>query len=1207
MQFEKVENMNQDSARTGLQPLETWQKEINKRFVAGESLLVLLPGGGGRSHCYIPQLKNLSGTTVILLGSEQRKKRREAQLQALSQTYTCWSSDQPWPSDATTLLTLEEDWNEFSEEKSPWGEKSAPEHIIVDSPHPTTTPPAWWKWVEQTHHLVLPSQPSTRTGWWMNEDNTTQSTLLIPPAEELPLQLQEEQQTAIDYLRAHAADKKTYLWFGDQAPETIEGIDLIHVNKADSLPTEAPTETSRVFFLEEGETPTFPLPPIDVALHEGLPSNLRSIGMSARLANGNIVFIAPEGQTGAHKQRSPPSKLATALHSWLLNRKQTQPTPQIATSASQMLQDIGYPITPQPTFERHLQELEEALQWMLESDLIQDVQEVHTHVKLHRASKLKEVQLSPHPELLKFWKVYDVALQQMSPLDSLKYTFLTGRTLDLTLLAQKLPYSIYELNDIFRTFDQKGLMVTELQHGSLPYKTDKEFQLSLEKMRPVSRSVQLWMQCKEKRGPLLWAALSQAPFELEPDLTQLWELSPKQSEVWKRAWSIVKTSKEADRLLHLAARTLAYLEDTSSPTASLLWELTSTQIKLHGLETHELLDILPPTSQADSQMSQPLRAVYQHHDGEIQAALKDYILDVKADLGFKEVSTSFVEEHAEEVLSMQSIEQNTTLMRRYAKQANVLSETQLSSACSLAAAWASHLLGHKEKSLQWLKDMNAQTPLEQWRMAQIAVANTKPELALDTLLAKEITLPAEAEQIKALRSSLLAQCFDICKKQSRCKGCSLRNSAYCPQDVDTFMQQVREREEEEEQHRLLRLSKRLRADFNQQPTEWLQSLLEEDAPGTKSQKVERVVLRCLADRKEANVDQLLRIADWCDRDGAWQHALSYRKQIAEQTPEHAQNLARLATLTIRKENDVPQGLRWALQATHADPRNFPLEPFLDEHGEHLLADLDALRELLIELPAHPALSAFEQELTQREETKRKLIPVLQNIEELMTSRTWAKALTQAKEVLEKEPRFAPVRFREIVDEIEEYKAGVLKDIERLPRRDRKKRNRILENHAEEALELGFPALATQVYRKLMKFNPQYGLGHLKLARISDDKKEQQQSYEKAVELARSPEQRRKNLQEYADRLAKGDELDKILPLLLKLIKAYPAELSKVVRPTLTRLIDRHGTKDKIVKPIEKALDQVEDKKAVKPIKDAIMKISDIDPWKRTLLSIKLKK
>ncbi len=914
------------------------------------------------------------------------------------------------------------------------------------------------------------------------------------------------------------------------------------------------------------------------------------------------------------------SASSSTLKSWLIEQANQGSRGHVYVSASDLLSAVGEPIAPQPVFERGIQHIEEQLQALKDEGWLQDVQHVSFNLKVHSLQKFKEHFLQDEPALLAFFKAYEEMRVQLTTLDTLKLTLFKGSDFDLRDFADRLPYSVVELNDIFHKLQEKKLAVLDLHTAPQHQRLDPEFQLTLGQTHQASQSVELWSSCGEHRPALVWASEDQ-----EDNIVS--QLPATAEEFWTTLQTRCTEAGEAEAQLGWAGAALNQMESSNSFAARALWEWVSAQLNVPGLGEGQVLALLPPASTVTEEGKEVLQPLLDRYlsQGTPSKALYEYVLQLPEAFGFKTQVKDYLEAEKDTILSLYSAERHTSQLQQYlsvakkesptvaaeeledSNEKNKSKKVRKKRACyepqawSIAAGWAEALQGHSRNAWLWVELATPSTPREAFCAASVALEANQPvegQAWLHEAKDGGQTIPPR------LWSELYQQLFGICKAQARCKKCALHGSPFCPLGLESLLELASQRPELSSENYEYTLAKRIRADLESNTTETLRAILEATV-AKDSERVQRAILQQLAAREEATLDEYKKLAEWSEAYGDFKNALTFRQKVKESEPNDPINLQKLADLHLR-QGEIQMALTLAMEATENHPRKFPLEIWVQKHHDALFLSLPALREALIDLPAHPILSALEEELTVVEGTVKSLKPRIEEAEAAMEAKNWGEAKALAEDIVSEHPKHAPVHLQEMIQTITQHERRLWQKLKRMPRKPQE-RNQHLEALAEEAKSHGINKLVDAAFRKLLQFNPQYGLGYLKWGRTTSHPDRRAEAYEMAIPLSRSPQQAKNNVDEYLNALADQGQLARAVPVLLEYARADESPVPKdYLEKIFLRMVKRYGTQEEISSPIREFLGTSDQGKSFKKVQSSLNQFDDMEPWKQALMSIKNK-
>lgn len=1174
----------------GLKALWTWQEDTLHAWKSKDTVWAFFPVGGGRGICGLLAALSDSASTrsTLLVGPDTDwLSQRLSQATALDIPVVVWDGVSAWP-DAPLILAHH---SVLDESSSLQNIPLSAVRIVVDRLSPQTEIPAWWHTLSVVPCLFLPTSDHP-TSWWHSllAEHSTWA-VIRPPVEHREIQWHEATP------EASALEQSSTCFVVSSASESPNSGD------SSGIPIHIPDPES-VLFREA-------------------PRSFRQLGILARRCSS---FYLPTPSAPPPHHRVPETEQAwlVSLRRWLQNRVQETSSSILYTSSSELLQALGQPLTPQPVFERGIRELETVLEQLQSPSLgcLRRVEKVCFQVKIHNTQKWQPLFLQDFPELLRFYEAYQTMLQGLPGLEALKLSLKARQQIDLRELAARMPYDVSTLHRWFREMQDKKLATLELHAAPEHQRTDQEYQLECLEQKPTDAGLSWWQLAGEHRTALLWAAQYTGPYPRQDTLERLLHTSPRTLSFWESVRDLWQTAS-SEQVLLWAGQVLRRWESPHHPSYLALWESISATLGISGIGPSLLLGVLPEaqdvaTSSEIAAWIKPLLDRYQHHPN-LSLTWYDYVLAMPAELGFQTWIAPYLQQKSTQILQRTSAEQHNELQQyvRLAQQmqatdsdkTDAVSQTESGQSSdatkpypeqpwSLAVGWALYLLQQPQQAWRWIESTVPTTPVLARICASIAIKANQPEAAQPwSTQAAEGGYPVSSD----LLSNLHRQLFSVCKAQSRCKRCPLYRTAYCPEDV--LQHTDKPHTTIPESHREYLVAKRIRANLEHVTSEGWRKMLSSPL-AQQSERITRALLQHLAESHEATLDELRQLAQWAESYGDLQHAQIYREEIRKQDSADAHNLQKLADLYIREENIVA-ALNTALAATHAHPRKYPLELWLQQHQAILLQSPQPLRQALLELPAHPAFSSLEQELTALENINRELKPILEQAETAMSQELWGEAQRLAQQALDRYPQQAPARFRQILDDAKLQENQLWQTLRNLPKIPQD-RNKILEELATTAKKHGLHKLSDASYRKLLQLNPQYGLGYLKWARTTHDPEQRQEAYEKALTLSRTPAQMKQNLEEYIQTLEQNHDLPRILPKLLEWASHDGEELfpPNYLEKLFLRLLQQYGTQDSVAGPIREFLQRQDKGKAYKRLLRSMEEFDKMEPWKRALLSIK---
>jgi hypothetical protein len=836
-------------------------------------------------------------------------------------------------------------------------------------------------------------------------------------------------------------------------------------------------------------------------------------------------------------------------------------TSVIYTTTLAMMEACGLPQTPQPAYERSLQQIDEALRQLLGAGVLKRVIPVFFQAHILQTRKFALLPQLGNETEKAFFEAYQAMQAALSMTDALKLSIRNGQKLDLRELAAAVSYSVEELNTLFRGMAERGIFLCELHHAPSAQPTlEREYQMELGHLVSFTQAYQLWSRCGEARLALLEACLLEGESPCDGALRELAAKDPSLAEsgFWAEALRIVEEAAQEHQLLLLGGRLLRQFEEEGPSSGRLaLWMAVAARLGVASLSPEEAHPLLPHPRHAPKGILALVKAMLSRFATPSESSLLlRYLLVMPNDEMDEAVDRLFVEHQAERLLEQQRLSPRIRWMILRYKQ--VMSrllpwsgwgegdvEEQIAlwkerfGAQALAAlGWSLVLLGEEDSALPWLRAVQEGSPRYKKLYAQIL-------LHQPALWAQE-----SAEMLR-----------------------------------------------------------------------WMLSHLHE----AKKKPIREQILRLLVLRDQADDEEMRHVAAFAQESGENALALQIREALRLRFPQEADHPAALARLHLQ-EGRLREALEAAIEATRLDPRRYVLEDFLSLAKPLLFSDLSALRVLMVDLPAHPALSRLEATLTAREDLIRKLAPALQDLEERLAKGLLEEARQKARSILKEHQELTPPRFQEIIAHVDATERA-LRDIIR-PRRqaesekgktapaqaesekgrgapsraEQTQRLQRLEQKAEEAAKAGFSALACEGLRSILAQKPSYGWGWIKLARLTSDREERDKAYQEAITLAPTAENRQRNLEEWARHLDQEGVLERVLPSLLALLGKHSEE-AKAFEPLLLKLIGKHGIKPEVAKELEGFLKEHKADIQLERAEQALQEIEHLDPWKRKLLTL----
>jgi hypothetical protein len=1021
-------------------------------------------------------------------------------------------------------------------------------------------------------------------------------------------------------LASIARDCREYVWclghhpsdlFGSQQtaalPDAASGAEE-DASDIDAAVTYAPK------ILDRESDPPYTQPDPQRILCYELPSSLRMTGILARRCPHISLLQATAQSNGEYADYS--SQLLEQLREFLHNLAQTQTN--YYTSSDELLQKLGWPITPQPTFERNAEQLHRALLHLKEDAWLRDLKEVNFYVKIHSVGRFNLKNLQADSELAEFLQHYEAMRLKLSALDSLKFTFFGGRTFDLRQFAERVPYDVDKLNHIFNRLNAEQFAISEFTPSGVNSRVNREYQISLHIPVQISPSLSLWLKCANLRTELLWASLHTAPLPEDPEILDLLSRPCNEPKLWHDATKLLQQAHHQGRLTLIAGRILQLLEERSSDTALLLWEICCCRLDLPGLSAEKLLSLLPPLMEISADLTPAISPIIQRHlaSASAESPLLHYALALPPAFGFQTLTYAQLEAEALYILAIESPDAKTDTLQEYLKLAHFAIKkhlhkpTKIDSAAQstarplwiAACAWASHLLELHTQARELLKAYLPPSVIAAKRCVTIALYHKQPLLAL-AVLSDEIGSNLAGLPVKQ-RMELEHQLHNTCQSQHLCRSCPLYgNVHYCPDNMATLLNISHPSNTPPAQYLAYRLAKRVRTDLEQNSSAFLRQLL--DTPiARQSNDLQDAILQQMALRGEASLVELHKLAKWSTDKNDLIAAQKYRETILQLDADDAENIQRLADLYILQD-EIMLAMQMALKATHLYPRRFPLETWLDSHRKQLFAFPQILRQAIIELPAHPAFSPLSTELQEREKVLQKLQSTLDEAEQAIKQHKLHKALIIAEQSIQRYADNTPQRFFQIAQEITKQRDQLLRDLRKAQQiSSPHKRTKTIEDIADAASQTGLIQVADLAYRELLADNPQHGKVYIKWARCSTEPQQQHTAYRKAIELAQLPENLNMALDEYAHFAEQRSELPLILDFVVDLAQNNPNVDEDLIEKILTRIVEKYGNNSEYIDTIRTWIDAHPSAKSFVKLRRTMSRFDDLEPWKRALLSIK---
>lgn len=1177
--------------QAGIAELWPWQEHVLKSVVCNASTLAFLPRGGGKGLCSLLTGATQPGKTLLICGNTERTQRRIEQAYELGMGALLWDGIASTTKEQSYIQILEEpeSFEELVELSKAWDVFS---RIIWEHPRSRSEIPSFWSNLKQPRVLFAASTPSSSEDWWLTPSHQDAYTVLNFEQSEHSAwnapSIQDTSKVVTDWLEEQPQPDAS-VWFMVDTHELPNDAPSEHWDRIPSSGQARAEHTRRspsahIVLSPEDSVPHTAFTP-EYAVFAKPPTHLQQLCSVARRCNQALVFRSQDAANTASNLNTDVEQ--EKLQEYLNEVASASLTRHVYTSLSELMSVVGMPLAPQPKFERGIATMQNKLKQMQQKGFLLEVEEVAFQVKIHSVQQFTEKNISKTPELLAFWNAYQNMQSTLSPFDALKLSFMNGRSLDLRQLAQHMDYNVAELNAIIRSLQEKNWILADLEHTSSHQRLDQELQLRVGQPHNVSLAVQLWLASQEYRRPLLQSMLNYNPLSYE-QLTAFQTMvssQPKEDAFWNACSTLITEETNLNDVFDLAAHVLASLEAGENPANLILWECCSAHLKLPGLDIRGLRQALCHPKHASNQIKPYLHwwRKARENNQKVARYYLNYSLDLSDITGFEEEAIHFLNAERENILTFNTAHRVRSLLQRYIRLSAHWQEQHENeqAAWSLSTAWALFVLGSTQKAWNACSHIQAGehvqcSEVEQIRWAQIAVKARQTGHAIDILHPVPDSDLVSPEVLEELRQELFNQIANQCKQTAQ------KNTG-----------------RKVKGHPILSP-----IDWSERSTEWIRGLLSDLSERT-SRDIQPIALRYLAERGDATVDELRQLAGSSQREGEHTYARSLREQILEREPKDLHNVMQLAQLAI-KQKDIPQALEWALLANRSDPQQFPMEGFIRRHKEACFTDLKQLRELLIELPAHPAFTSLEEELEAQEELERTLRPQHKKLQALLEENKFGQARAQLQEIFQKYKKQTPPEFAKIKSTIDFKIKELRQRLSKFPKRDARKRNKHFEEVAAEARQMGLEDIEQDAYQKLLRFNPQYGLGHLKFARTAATPAQRKAAYRKAFELSRTPEQKVKNLEEFVDYLEDTKDFSSLLDLLLEIAADEPTRAARRIEPYLLRLAQKASGDEVIVEKIEAFLEQVEKPQEFKRVKQALQKMDKLEPWKRALLSIQSK-
>ncbi|MCK6510967.1 hypothetical protein L6R29_13480 [Myxococcota bacterium] len=1205
----------------GFAKLTPWQRDIMQQWLQEASWIAFFPVGGGVGFSYLlPALEAPTGVTLVICGDAQRRTRREQQAQALGGQVLLPQADHELPPAHSGVVLMTTKEAEQRADQLPAWVTGRVRRVVFDGCGASAQAPSWWPAVQGLPFGFYPTEHKAEA-WWANLLDIPHETLHYNhEAFEISWDLGEG---SVVQKLGHALEAGArVLWmFGGQLfRHALEQTTGIHIQETPRYPaysdpsepsdanhrepsttpygdeavsTQQNSDTSQVSSTpktssQSGQATVYLFPPDPTSLRHApspqrifvgcLPSRLRDLGSLANLQPEQISILLPQETPNHHTPEQDD------LLRYLEEKAQAHPDKPLYLNSHEIMQALKLPLSPQISYERSLNTLEDLLNQLQTKGSLGSWFPVFFQAKILNARGFQPAQMGQHPDLLAFHEAIAQMQKQLSPLESLNASFLSGRALDLRFIAKRTPYTVRELNAIFQKLHEQGFVVNQLEHLPGPqHSLEHEYQIQLGEITRPSLAVQLWSRTKEARLPLLLSSFSRQPLPEDTALQAVWNLDPQQNDFWEKALFLLDNAKKEQRLFVLGGRILQKLDRAPNDAGLALWMGLIATLQLPPLEDASLYRrLLPPPRQAPI----GLFALCKHLLSQAPMPPRswiDYVLALPSAEDDEEMSHLFVRHNAQRALGISRLHGRFRwLLQRYHQSMTQLTRSFLSQ----------DPLPSEEANDQLSKETEESDIDEQ----PLVPAQTE-EPTHDPDPPSPILVP----QLRSMDVQRLATSFPIETLAAWGWTLHLLGESEAGLPLLRFAQQ----QEERYKQRYAKLALLVPKQLYREKSGWLRWLIEE-SEDRQDEKLRKRIMKLLIDRKEGTTSDLQQVALWAEQEGDHKRAARLHKQLIELRPEAPEHPAALARLSLQ-HNRLQDALQYAIQANRLNPRHYPLDVFLDKAQEALFADLDELRRLLVDLPAHPALSKIESELSQREQLAHQLAPLRKQAEEDLKQQRLAQAREKAREVLAQHAHLAPIRFLQIRREVDQEESKLQKALQDLDRRGRgpkdpRDRNKQLEALADQAAQLGFVQLATEGYEHLTQRNEGYGLAWFKLARTTPHSEQRDRAYAKAISLARGPEQRQRNLEEWAQILDREGKLDLLLPTLLSILEEHNEEAQQL-EPILLQLIGKYGVKSDVAQKLEGFLKHHRSDLDLKRAEQALNEIEHLDPWKRQLLSM----
>ncbi len=1194
----------------GFGTLTPWQRDIMRQWLQDASWIAFFPVGGGIGFSYLlPALDAPTGVTWVICGDAQRCIRREQQARAVGGQVTLLQADQELPALHTGVVLMSaEEAEKRADTLAAWVTGRV-RRVIVDGCAASSRRPSWWQAADSLPFGIYPLE-SSPDAWWFHTLDAPHQTLHYDH-EEMQMTWDLGEGSLLQKVGRAIEEGTNLLWvLGGRlfrkalqettglrvfdtpqatgktppTPKTNETSSPIQTseptNESPSTPQVTEVSSQATLYLFPANTSSLQHAPAPQHVFVGrLPNTLRDLGTLANLQPERISLIVE------HALPTETSSEHNAFLRFLEEKAQPHPHEPLYLNSHEIMQALKLPLSPQIAYERSLKTVEELFDRLQREGSLVAWSPVFFQAKLLNVRGFQPAQLAAHPDLLAFHDAITQMQKQLSPLESLGASFLNGRALDLRFLAKRIPYTVRELNTIFQTLHEHNLVINQLEHLPGPQHTlEHEYQIEIGEIARPSLAIQLWSRTEEARLAFLRSSLSRQPFPEDAIIQALWEQDPQSNDFWEKALALLDKAQKEERLHALGGRILQRLEREPKDAGLALWMGIIAILQLPPLNDPNLYRrLLPPPRQAPAALFPLCKYLLLRQENPPRSWV-DYVLALPTAEDDEAISRLFVQHNAQRILDIPRFHGRFRwLLYRYHHSMSQLTRPLLpqeSHPSDKAEDTPATLVTHSEATDSEATDAEVtptdnghrlpHPPLSPPHLRTTDIQQLAVHFSLEILGAWGWTLHLLGESEAGLPLLRATQ-----QENERCK------QRYAKLVLQAPKQLFREK------------------------SEWLRWLIDE-SEDRNDEKLRKRVIKLLVDRKEGTTEDLQQAAQWAEQEGDPKRAARFHKQLLELRPDAPEHPAALARISLQN-NKIQEALQYAIQANRLNPRHYPLDVFLDKAQEALFADLEQLRHLLVDLPAHPALSKIESELSQREHLTRELAPTLKQAEDDLKQQRLAQARNKAREILEKHANLAPIRFLQIRREVdlEESKLQqALQDLDRRGRgpKDPRDRNKQLEALSDQAVQFGFVQLATEGYERLTQRNDAYGLAWVKLARITPRPEQRNDAYAKALSLARGPEQRLRNLEEWAQILDREGKLDILLPTLLSILEQHSEEAQQL-EPILLKLIGKYGVRSDVAQKLEGFLKHHRSGLDLKRAEQALNEIEHLDPWKRQLLTM----